>query len=319
VKNYIITGGAGFIGSAIAGRLIKSGVKVHVIDDLSTGFERNIPAGAIFYKADISVHSEIDKLPIPHSIDAVFHLAAQSSGEASFDDPLRDADINYKGTYNMLNLAKKKGAKRFIYASSMSVYGEIADRFKAGEERICRPSSYYGCNKLASEKMISVFAGNAGIEYTILRLFSVYGPGQNMFNMKQGIVSIYMSYLLKDKPVHVKGDLGRFRDLVYIDDVVEAFAGCMENRDSFGRIFNIGTGRKTTVKKLLEIILEAYGKKDFGKWVHCEGSTAGDVRGCVADVAKVRRILKWKAKYDLREGIGNMKEWLDQTKDLWVK
>lgn len=319
MKNYIVTGGAGFIGSVVAKRLIGSGAKVYIIDDLSTGFERNVPAGAILYKANISSYSEIDKLTIPHTIDAVFHLAAQSSGEASFDDPLRDADVNYKGTYNILSLAKKTGSKRFIYASSMSVYGEAAGKSKVSEESDCHPSSYYGCNKLASEKMINVFAGGAGIAHTILRLFSVYGPGQNMNNMKQGIVSIYLSYLLKDNPVHVKGSLDRLRDLIYIDDVASAFTGCVENKSSFGRTFNIGTGRKTTVRELLNVLLEVYGKEDFKKWVHSEGSTPGDVKGCVADITKARKILNWKPEHDLRKGVGNMKEWVDDTKHLWVK
>ncbi len=303
-KSYLVTGGAGFIGSNLARKIIAGGGKVYIIDDLSTGFERNIPDGAIFYKTDISRPDQVGKLKLPYKLDTVYHLAAQSSGEASFDDPVRDIEVNYTGTYNILKLAEKKGAKRFIYSSSMSVYG---------------PASYYGCNKLASENMIRIYTKSTRIKSTILRFFSVYGPGQNMFNMKQGMVSIYLAYILNSRPITVKGSLDRFRDIIYIDDVVSILESCEDNPAAYGETFDVGTGMKTTVKDLLKAILKAYGKNNFDKWVKTAPGTPGDIKGCVADITKARRLLGWEHEHNLREGIAGMKEWLDRTKDLWVK
>lgn len=320
MRTIIITGGAGFIGSNLAKRFVARGDKVYVLDNLSIGFEENIPRGAFFYKSDISDIKELRALKLPNTADAIYHLAAQSSGEVSFDDPLKDIDINYKGTYNLLKLAEIKKCKRFIYASSMSVYGELgADNYKVSEFYPCNPVSYYGSNKFASERLIQIFTKKAKLKPTIFRLFSVYGPGQNMLNTKQGIVSIYLSYLLKNKPILVKGSLNRFRDLTYIDDVLNVFISCLNDKRCYGEIFNLGTGVKTTVKELLSVILKLYGKKDFDKWVRVKGNTPGDTMGCIADIKKLNSITGWTPKHGLKRGIGKMKSWLDETAGHWLK
>ena len=318
MKTYIVTGGAGFIGSNLARRLIKEGYKVYVIDDLSTGFLRNVPEEAIFCKADISDLKQLRMIELPDKIDCVFHLAAQPSGEASFDDPARDIDVNYKGTYNMLKLAEMKHSQRFIYTSSMSVYGEVAGmNIYINETYNCVPISYYGCNKLASEQVISLYARTSTIKPTVFRLFNVYGPGQNMLNMKQGMASIYMSYIMNNEPILVKGSLERFRDFIYIDDVVDVLIQSENCSETYREIFNVGTGLKTTVSKLLGAILRVYNKKEFEQWVMCSGNTAGDVTGLIADNSKLRNALKWNAKVNIEEGIYKMKNWLDETMEWW--
>ncbi|NLF41579.1 MAG: SDR family NAD(P)-dependent oxidoreductase [Bacteroidales bacterium] len=318
MKTYIVTGGAGFIGSNLARRLIKEGYKVYIIDDLSTGFLRNVPEGAMFCKADISDFKQLQMIELPDKIDCVFHLAAQSSGEASFDDPARDIDVNYKGTYNMLKLAEMKHSQRFIYTSSMSVYGEVTGmNIYIDETYNCTPISYYGSNKLASEQVISLYTRTSTIKATIFRLFNVYGPGQNMLNMKQGMASIYMSYIMNNEPILVKGSLERFRDFIHIDDVVDVLIhseGCPE---TYGEIFNVGTGLKTTVSELLRVILRVYNKEEFDQWVICSGNTAGDVTGLIADNNKLRNALKWNAKVNIEEGIYKMKNWIDETMEWW--
>ena len=320
MKTYIVTGGAGFIGSNIVKRLISQGDKVYVLDDLLTGFEHNLDGKAIFYNVDISDYSKIEALDFGDKIDAVYHIAAQPSGEASFEDPARDIDVNFKATYNVLRLGELKKAKRFLYASSMSVYGEVSETCKnVSEDYECIPESYYGCNKLASEALINVFAKNNDIETTIFRLFNVYGPGQNMFNMKQGMVSIYMAFLLHDKPIHVKGSLDRFRDFIYVDDIVDAFLVSENNEKTYGGIFNLGTGVKATVKELVAAILKAYDKDDLKKWVYVEGTTRGDTKGCVSDMSKIKETIDWSPRFDIEKGIAEMKKWLDQTRDIWVK
>ena len=318
MKTYIVTGGAGFIGSRLAKRLLEDGHRVYILDDLSTGFERNIPAEATFCKVDISDGGRLRDLGLPEKVDTLFHIAGQSSGEASFDDPPRDIDVNYKATYNMLELAERKGVERFIYASSMSVYGEIEQSERGvSEDHPALPISYYGCNKLASEKIIRVFTRRVNIKPTMLRFFSIYGPGQNMENLKQGIVSIYNSYLMKNKPIIVKGALNRFRDLTYIDDLTDLLIKCENCEDTFDQVLNVGTGIKTTVEDLLKAILKAFGKKDFEKWVKVEGNTPGDIMGCTANIVKLKRALNWEPQYRIEEGLLKMKLWLDETKDFW--
>lgn len=309
-KTYVITGGAGFIGSSLARRLLERGDAVYILDDLSTGRYENIPGGAVFHNVDISDSGALFALVLPHKADYIYHLAAQSSGEASFEDPARDIDINYKGTYNILRLAQSKGCKRFIFSSSMSVYGDLPARHgPVREDFPCKPISYYGCNKLASESLIRAFTRGSDMDFTIFRLFSVYGPGQNLENMKQGMVSIYLSYLLKNSPIHVKGSIDRFRDFVYIDDVIDVFMQSEPRKETYGEVFNIGTSVKTTVKELLKIILRAYGKDDFDRWVNVKGNTAGDITGCIADIVKLEKKLGWKPKRGLEQGIAKMKEW----------
>ena len=310
-----MTGGAGFIGSRLAKRLVEDGHGVYILDDLSTGFERNIPAGAIFYKVDVSDIGLLRDLDLPEKVDTLFHIAGQSSGEASFDDPLRDIDVNYKATYNMLELAAEMEVGRFIYASSMSVYGEIEQGERSvSEDRPVKPLSYYGCNKLASERLIRVFARRVNIRPTILRFFSIYGPGQNMKNLKQGIVSIYISYLMKNEPIIVKGALSRFRDLIYIDDLTDSLIKCESCKDTFDQVFNVGTGIKTTVRDMLKAILKVFDKKDFDTWVRVKGNTPGDIMGCTADIGKLKAALGWEPQYGIEEGLRKMKSWLDEVK-----
>ncbi|MGE0268316.1 MAG: NAD-dependent epimerase/dehydratase family protein [Candidatus Omnitrophota bacterium] len=318
MKKCIVTGGAGFIGSNIARRLIESGYQVFILDDLSTGFERNIPAGAEFIRLDVSDPKACACADLPETIDVVYHIAAQPSGEASFEDPTRDCDVNYKATYNMLELSRRKCAGRFLFASSMSVYGEVnEDNFVVSEKDPPRPSSYYGCHKLSSENIIRIAGANSGLDTTCFRLFNVYGYNQNMHNMKQGMVSIYMSYLLNNQPVHVKGSLDRFRDFIFVDDVVEAFIKSEKEPATFGGVYNLGTGIKTTVEELLQSMLKVYGKDDFAKWVYSEGFTAGDIKGCVADINAIKKVLDWQPRYTVTRGIQEMKVWVDETIDLW--
>ncbi len=314
----IVTGGAGFIGSHLAKRLLERGDEVYILDDLSTGFQRNVPEGVAFSLVDVGSLNDLLALNFPDKIDVIYHLAGQSSGEASFEDPLRDIKSNYVATYNILKLGKMKHCQRFIFTSSMSVYGEIGNGDKPVTElQECKPVSYYGCNKLASEKLINVFIKGTMIQPTIFRLFNVYGPGQNMSNLKQGMLSIYMSYLIKNTPIIVKGSLDRFRDFIYVDDVVDGLIQSEVCDKTYGEIFNLGSGQGTTVGALLQTLLKAFQKDDFKQWVVVEGNTPGDIKGFTADISKIKAATGWKPKFGIEKGMAAMKAWVDQTKDLW--
>jgi len=303
MDNYLITGGAGFIGSCVVKALLAQGHKVVIIDNLSTGYLENIPKASVFIKGDCQDKSIYDGLR-DTKFDAILHLAAQSSGEISFDNPVYDLETNTKSTLHLINFGLNTGCNRFIFASTMSVYGVKDDKPVCENEEL-RPVSFYGVGKIASEHYLRIYQ-TLGIKPTSLRLFNVYGPGQNLENLRQGMVSIYLAQMIKDNRIIVKGDLGRFRDFIYIDDVVNAFILCLENEKTVGRIFNVGTGIKTTVRELLDIMFEVYGRKVP---LEISGITPGDIFGIYADIKLLEKVTGFKPKYELKEGLKAMLDW----------
>jgi UDP-glucose 4-epimerase len=200
----------------------------------------------------------------------------------------------------------------------MSVYGDVSPSVSmVSEDYNCNPVSYYGCNKLASEKLINIYALHSKIKPTIFRFFNVYGPGQNMKNMKQGMLSIYMSYLIKNVPIIVKGSLDRFRDFIYIDDLLDAVIMSEESQETHYQTFNLGMGERTTVLELLKVLLKLFGKENFDKWVVVKGNTPGDIKGFVANMDKLKRHIQWSPKYKIEEGMEELKKWIDKTVDIW--
>ena len=256
MARYLVTGAAGFIGAALASRLIKEGNQVVTIDNLSTGNISNIPDGVEFIEGDCGnqdVYSNIPNDPY----DAIFHIAGQSSGEISFDDPIYDIRTNAESTLLLLKFALKNNCKRFIFASTMSVYGIKPER-PVKENEDCHPESFYGIAKLASEHYLRVYE-QFGIDTTSLRLFNVYGPGQNMDNLRQGMVSIFLAQMLKDKRIHVKGSADRFRDFIHVDDTVKVKNWFMTNPKVSG-IFNVGTGVSRSFNDIAKCVLDYFGK-----------------------------------------------------------
>lgn len=300
----MVTGGAGFIGSHLARRLHDEGWEVDIIDNLSSGFLENIPAGAAFYNLDLGSESLAEKLP-DKKYDALFHFAAQSSGEVSFDDPVYDLKTNTLSTLQLLDWSLKKGTSRFIYASSMSVYGD-QERQPVSESAMPRPKSFYGVGKLASECYLNIYQ-NLGVNGTALRFFNVYGPGQNLKNLRQGMVSIYLAYFLGGGPVVVKGSPERYRDFIYIDDVIDACLCCLDKPATFGRVFNVASGERTTVGELLRHI---QGALPFANArIEFHPGTPGDTFGIVADCAAIKEATGWSAKVSLQDGLKRMCEW----------
>lgn len=306
MRNALVTGGAGFIGSHLSRRLLEDGWNVTILDNLSTGYRDNIPEGAEFYDVDISNEDFISKLPNTQ-YDVVFHLAAQSSGEISFDDSIYDFKTNSLSTLVLLDWCLKNNINRFIYTSSMSIYGD--QDVQPVKTNFCpSPKSFYGAGKLASESYVNLYS-QMGINTTSLRLFNVYGPGQNMNNLRQGMVSIYMAYILKNQEILVKGSPDRYRDLVYIDDVVEAYIRCLDRPETYGKTYNVATGMKTTVKDLLNAELNAFGY-DISKYpIKYGDSTPGDTFGISADMLTTKNDLCWEPRTTLDEGLKKMVKW----------
>ncbi len=298
---YLVTGAAGFIGSEVAKKLIELGHRVFTIDNLSTGFVRNIPNEAVFIEGDCSVPTTISKLN-NQRFDAVFHIAGQSSGEVSFEDPVYDLNSNTTSTLELLRYCQKTGCKRFIYASTMSVYGTCEGKKPVNERDVVNPLSFYSVGKLASENYLKIFEKH-GLNTTSLRLFNVYGPNQNMENLKQGMLSIFLAQALTSNKVIVKGNKDRFRDFVYIDDIVESFLRCLENQKTFNQIINVSTGVKTTVENLIETISKGLDKE---LQVEYQDSTPGDTFGLFGDNSKLYELTGFRPSTKLEDGLRKM-------------
>lgn len=296
MANYLVTGAAGFIGASLASRLISEGHSVVTIDNLSTGFEDNIPSGVCFIQGDCADESVYSKLPnLDYS--AIIHVAGQSSGEISFDDPIYDIRTNAESTLLLLTYASRIGCSRFIFASTMSVYGIQPDA-PVPESSVCAPESFYGVAKFASESYLKIYQ-QFGISSTSLRLFNVYGAGQNMANLRQGMISIYLAQVLNNNHIHVMGAPDRFRDFIYIDDVVEAFVRCLASEESKNKVINIGTGQKRYVRDVVELLLTNFPEST----VEYSGNTAGDVYGVCACTKKMNEVLGEWPKVDLSRGL----------------
>ncbi|MEK7555182.1 MAG: NAD-dependent epimerase/dehydratase family protein [Patescibacteria group bacterium] len=306
MKTYLVTGVAGFIPSAIARRLIKDGHTVIGIDNFATGYKSNIPPEVKFFEIDVSEAAQLEQLN-DFKIDAVFHLAAQSSGEISFYDPPKDLRSNALGTLNMLEYARKQKIGRFLYASSMAVYGDTPDTPILITEN-AHPKSYYGISKLAGEYYVDAFSDR--MNTTSFRMFNVYGPGQDMENIRQGMASIYLYYFMKGEPITVKGSKDRSRDFIYIDDVAAAWAGAVEEPKTFGKKYNLGSGRKTTVEELLRLMAKIWGEPNH-PITYAEG-TPKDIFCSYADINELLRDLKWKPEVNLEKGLELFITWVKQ-------
>lgn len=304
--NYLVTGAAGFIGAAVARKLKENGNDVITIDNLSTGFRQSVPNGVEFIRGDCQDAKIINKFT-EMQIDAILHIAGQSSGEISYDDPVYDLQTNTQSTLLLLDLAKKTGCKKFVFASSMSVYGRQPDT-PVQEDAVCFPQSFYAVGKLASEHYLRIYQ-QFGISSVSLRLFNVYGPGQNMKNLRQGMLSIYLAQALKNKYILVKGSPDRYRDLVYIDDVVNAFITATEQETAPFCVYNIGTGVRTTVRQLIKKIQRALS---FKVQVEFTDSTPGDLFGIYADTSKIKGDLNWQSEFNLDEGLAKMISWAEK-------
>lgn len=310
MANYLVTGAAGFIGSSIAKRLLDENNIVYTLDNLSTGTKKNIPKGTMFIKGDCS-DQEIYKNIKNIKFDAIFHIAGQSSGEISFEDPIYDIKTNLESTILLLKFSLLNGCKKFIYASSMSVYGSQPDR-PINEKDICTPQSFYGIGKLASENYMRIFH-SYGLDCISLRFFNVYGPGQNLENLKQGMISIFISQMLQKKKIIVKGSGDRFRDFIYIDDVVEVLRKSLNLKQKNFEIINVGSGNKTKILDVLNFIKSSWNKDTP---IIFEGKTEGDIFGIYSDNSKMKKLLNYNPETSLNNGIKKMIKWSEDQINL---
>ena len=305
MKICLVTGVAGFIGSAVAKRLLEMGYRVIGIDNLSTGILEQVPENVEFYK--MATHEgQMIELLNSYKFNAIFHIAGQSGGEPSYSNPVYDLQANTQSTLLLLKYAVDSGCKKFIYASTVSVYGEPRHNLEISEDALTLPKSFYGVGKLASENYLRIYSNQFGLDTVALRLFNIYGPGQNLDNLYQGMTSIFLSQAIRNKHIHVRGPKDRFRDLVYIDDTVDAFVKMMDSRIKGFNIYNVATSKKTSVE---EIVNEIRINLPFDITVKYEGTTPGDVFGYTGSNKKIMNDINWIPLTSVKQGIKTMTKW----------
>jgi UDP-glucose 4-epimerase len=310
-KRVLVTGGAGFIGSNLADELLGRGYKVTVIDNESTGLRENVNRAAKYIKGDVKNPGDLKKV-FKDKIDVIFHIAGCASTIKAFDDPAQDLYTNVLGTINVLNLAVKHKVARILYASSMTSYG-VPEKLPVKETQPTRPISYYGITKYAGERYVLATGLRTDmalkINATAFRMFNVYGRRQSLTNPYQGVVSIFIGNVLRGEQVTIFGDGRQSRDYVHIKDVADAWIGAIENKRSFGEVFNLGSGIRVPVNSLVDIILKSFGRDRENYRIVYKGARPGDQRHMQADIKKARKLLGWKPKISFDEGMADTIEW----------
>ncbi|MFH1727643.1 MAG: NAD-dependent epimerase/dehydratase family protein [Pseudomonadota bacterium] len=301
-KKILVTGGAGFIGSNLSASFLKAGHVVEIVDDLSTGSVENIPEGSKFHKLDIR-SEEIEEVFENFKPDVLCHHAAAIDVRKSVENPSCDADINIFGLINLMEIGKKHGLKKVIFASSGgAIYGE-QEYFPACEKHALNPISPYGVSKLSSEKYLNYYKAQYGIDYVALRYANVYGPKQNHLG-EAGVVAIFMNKLLRDEECIIFGDGLQTRDYVSVMDVCKANLKAL-NANVNG-VFNIATSKETNVKKLHEEISKILDKNITPKF---EEARMGEQKRSVLSYALAKEIFEWEPEYTLTEGLEETAEY----------
>ena len=292
----LVTGGAGFIGSHIADRLLADGHEVVVLDDLSTGHVEQVPKKARFYQMELG-SPWLDELFRIERLDAVVHEAAQASVRKSVQDPVFDASVNVLGTIAVLQASVRHQVRRVLFASTGgAIYGD-SDQVPTTEDAPALPVSPYGAAKLASEVYLRTFHALHGLSFAALRYANVYGPRQDPHG-EAGVVAIFSQRLLAGEPARINGDGKQTRDFVYVGDVADANARALTS-DAVGS-FNVGTGIETDVNRIFAILRGLAGSRQ--QEMHGPGMP-GEQRRSAVDPSKIQRVMGWQPRTKLEDGL----------------
>jgi nucleoside-diphosphate-sugar epimerase len=298
----LVTGGAGFIGSHIAHRLLESGHEVVVLDNFFTGKRENLAAIA----KDIRlVEGDVRNLETLETTSAgcelIFHEAAIVSVPFSVERPQESHDVNIQGTLNVLQAARKAGARRVVFASSAATYGEEPTLPKTEAMRP-EPISPYAVEKITSEYYLATWSKLFGLETVALRYFNVFGPRQDPKSPYSGVISIFVDRILSGKPISFFGDGSQSRDFVYVANVVDAniLAATCDAAKVSGRAFNVGCGKRTTLLELASVIERAAGRTVERSFAE---PRAGDIKDSLADITRARTALGYDPKVEVEAGL----------------
>ncbi|MCI0330433.1 MAG: SDR family oxidoreductase [candidate division Zixibacteria bacterium] len=304
-----MTGGAGFIGSHLAVSLLKKRHLVVILDNFSSGRKENLSGleRAELVEGDVRDFDLLCRLT--EGADAVFHLAAVVSVLTSLEDPLTTWEVNLKGTYNVLEAARRAKVKRVVYTSSSAVYGEYP-KLPFKESFPPHPESPYALSKLAGEQLCSLYWRLYGLETVALRLFNVYGPRQNPFSQYANAIPNFTRKLSTGHPPTIYGDGNQTRDFVYVEDVVHAAELAARSKKAVGGVFNVGSGKRISVNKLfsgLQKILQTNSQPEFSP------RKQGDVLHTWADIKLARKVLGFLPKANFARSLRKTVLWFKNS------
>ena len=310
MASYLVTGGAGFIGSHIVEELIRRGERVRVLDNFSTGRRENL--APLLEHVDLIEGDLCDLATVRRAVegvDCVLHQAALASVQRSVDDPLAAHTANATGTLYLLMAARDAGVKRVVYASSSSVYGD-SPALPKQEDHLPRPKSSYAVSKLAGEHYCQTFAELYGLETVSLRYFNVFGPRQDPTSQYAAVIPLFITAMLRGAAPTVYGDGGQSRDFTYVSNVVHANLLAATAPGVAGRVFNVACGQRCTLLDLIAALNETLGTHVMP--VHA-APRPGDVRHSLADVTAAQETLGYRTEVDLREGLRRTVAWYRQS------
>jgi UDP-glucose 4-epimerase len=305
---FLVTGGAGFLGAALANRLVRDGHQVRVIDDLSAGDSTRLDKRVLFTRGDVADRPKLWTLL--QGVDCVYHLAARVLVSESILYPRAYNEVNVGGTVSVMEAMRDAGVRRVVFTSSGAVYGEQAEQ-PVREDQAPNPQSPYAVSKLAAEYYVRTIGALWGIETVILRIFNAYGPGQSLPASHPPVVPRFLHQALRGGSLVIFGSGGQTRDFVYVDDTVEALVAAAIAADVDRRIINVGTGCDTSINDLAAQFAEATGHEvDL---LHSPAESGGVSHLC-ADVSIARRLLSYEPRIALAQGLA-----LTLERDAWFR
>ncbi|TET96781.1 MAG: NAD-dependent epimerase/dehydratase family protein [Anaerolineales bacterium] len=298
--NFLVTGAAGFLGSALANRLAREGHQVRGYDDLSAGDPSRLSADVLFTRGDVTDRPKLWTLL--QEVDCVYHLAAKVSVPESILYPREYNIINVGGTVSVMEAMRDVGVRRVILISSGAIYGDQGQQ-PLVEDAPPNPGSPYAVSKLAAEHYVHTIGALWGIETVALRVFNAYGPGQPLAAAHPPVVPHFLRQVAHGGSVVIHGKGEQTRDFVYLEDVVEAMIAAASAPTINRSVINIGSGTETSIKALGQSVLEAVGVKS--EWIYKEDQDAGPSRMC-ADIQLAREKLGYRPRFSLQEGLERM-------------
>jgi nucleoside-diphosphate-sugar epimerase len=305
MSHYLVTGGAGFIGSHLAEELTRRGHQVRVLDNLSTGKRRNLDhvAGVELMEGDLADPEACARAV--QGIDYVLHQAAIPSVPRSVKDPVTSNRANIDGSLNILVAARDAGVKRLVYAGSSSAYGDTPTLPKR-EDMPTRPLSPYALQKLVAEQYCQMFTRLYGLETVTIRYFNVFGPRQDPGSPYSGVISLFSTALLDERQPLIYGDGEQTRDFTYVANVVDGVLRACDAANASGEVINVATGGRISLNQLLQTMNGIVGTNITPKY---DAPRAGDVRDSQADITKARDILGYEPIVGLEEGLRRTMDW----------
>ena len=315
---FLVTGGAGFIGSNIVEYLLKYGVKkVRTLDDYSNGFRKNLALFAGDARLEIMDGDIRDAAVCAAAcagVDVVLHEAALGSVPRSIKDPVLTNDVNVGGFVQMLTAAKNAGVQRFVYAASSSTYGDHPGLPKV-EDRIGKPLSPYAVTKYANELYADVFARTYGMEIIGLRYFNIFGPRQDPGGAYAAVIPLFIDAILQHQAPTLNGDGGQTRDFTFVENCVQANirAALVQKPEALGQVYNIAVGDRTSLVEMYGILREEAGSDLAPKF---GPDRAGDIRDSLADISKAKNLLGYDPQIRIREGLRQTLDWFRANQEF---